>query len=71
MAGDARMVAIEACDGALSDSVNKISLVLMNAFTSATTEKGRNTAVERARKGLELSKEVHTAMRGLVEDTFR
>jgi hypothetical protein len=70
MAGDPKALALEACDDALKDSVSNISSVLLNAFISAKTDKARQDAMEKARKGVMLSKDTHTAMRGVVDAVF-
>jgi hypothetical protein len=70
MSSDPKDLALQACDDALKDSVSKISSVLLNEFISAKTDKGRQGATERARKGVALSKDTHTAMRAVVESVF-
>lgn len=70
MPDDPKSSAVAGCDDALRDSVGKISAVLMNALISAATDQQRQTAIERARRGIEVSKETHATMKGLVNQVF-
>lgn len=62
--------ALAACDDALKTSVSNISSVLLNGLISAKTAKQRQAAIDAARKGIELTKETHSAMRDIVESVF-
>jgi len=62
--------ALAACDDALRTSISNISSVLLNRLISAKTAKQRQTAVDAAQRGVELTKETHSTMRGIVESVF-
>lgn len=70
MADEPKSMALEACDDALKERVSRISSNLMDALTSAKSDKAKQAAIDAARKGLELSRETHTTMIELVDKVF-
>ena len=70
MAADTKSVALDACDEALKISIGNISSVLLNALASAKSDHDRTDAADRARKGVQISKDAHTVMKGIVEAVF-
>jgi hypothetical protein len=70
MADGTKTLALSACDDALKISVANIGSVLLNGLISAKSEKARNDAKEKARKGVQLTKEAHGAMLEIVDSVF-
>ena len=70
MADDPKALALDACDEALKASVTNIASALLNAFISAKSDIDRRSAIERAHRGVELTKETHDSMKGIVGTVF-